>query len=100
MLSIKPQVEPVELDAGTVYVREFDGHTRARLAKLANSGADADLGTWAVLFASCDETGKPSYTEDDFARVDAVPAKVLEKVALAALALNGMSPESVTEKKS
>jgi hypothetical protein len=97
------KVEAVEVPEWntTLYVRTFTGADRARLMALHKKHADnpAELNTHLVLMAASDDKGNPIFAEADFDQLNGKSATAIDKVAVAALKLNGLDSDSVHDAK-
>lgn len=97
------KVQAVEVPEwnGTVYVRTFTGSDRAKLMQLHKKNADnpAELNTHLVVMACSDELGNPIFTEADFDQLNGKAASAIDRVAVAALKLNGLDSDSIQDAK-
>ena len=98
---IKTEAVEVPEWGTTVFVRTFSGADRAKLMELHKQHADnpAELNTHLVLMAASDEKGNPIFTGDDYDRLNGKSGVAIDRVAIAALKLNGLDSESVDDAK-
>jgi hypothetical protein len=86
-----PVVIP-EWDNMTVYVRVFSGAERLAVTTLLLSEKPSVAAIVALV--ACDEKGERIFSDDDVAALEDKNAQALERIALAAWKLNGMTAEA------
>lgn len=87
----------------TVHVRTLSGDDRAQLTavmkQLEKQNRLSDLATHTVILACCEPNGERCFSKDDFGALNGKSAKALERIAAAAMKLNGMAEDAVEDAK-
>jgi hypothetical protein len=86
------QPEPVDMPewGGRVYVRPITCGEFQRLSpRLREEGRDVTVDI--VILCACNAAGEPLFTDNDSGRLSRLPVKPLQRIALAAAKLNGLS---------
>ncbi len=105
------KVERVEVPewGGHVFVRMLHGAerdrfeqsnvkvTRGKGGRVTTEPAPGNFRARLVALVACDETGKRIFADTDAADLGRKGSRALDRIVMAALALNGMADESVEE---
>jgi len=100
-----PILTPVTLNDGvTVYVRSLSGAELGRVHHLTETlrkaGKDpTEVNVLAVIWAVCDEDGKPVFDAQDSEAVSALPWQTFQQLVQAILKASGLASDSLDEAK-
>jgi len=87
----------------TVTLREWDGATRDRFDALALETRERGgkvpprLRAWIAAMSIVDENGQLAFNEGDIEALSRKSARALDRIVEAALQLNGLAPDAVTQ---
>lgn len=92
------QVEVPEWNC-TVYLRQWSGVDRDSFTSWFGNNKDKNGSLKILVLTLCDENGELLFTDEDMEALNQKSFKVLERLTLAALQLNGLNPEAVEDAK-
>lgn len=94
----RPEVKPVEISVGTVYVRGMSGEVRAKYMAMAKDGQPATHAIAAL--GLCEEDGKLCYESPNphhLEELQEVRADDLDKIVLALFEVSGLGRKEADE---
>ena len=99
-----PKITPVELDGVTVYVRSLTGAELGKVHHLTETfkaqGKDPSaVNVSAVIWAVCDQDGKPVFGPEDAEAVSGLPWQSFQQLVQGVLKASGLDSDSLDEAK-
>jgi len=100
LLGVKPERVAVKMpDGEVVYVREISLAERIDVETRATLENAPSLAALIVCAATVSAAGQPLMSLDDAGAVDKLPARLVARLAKAAMKLNAIGPEAEEEVK-
>lgn len=99
-----PKVTPVEIDGVTVFVRSLTGAELGKVHHLTETfkaqGKDPSaVNVSAVIWATCDEEGKPVFGPEDAEAVAGLPWQSFQRLVQGVLKASGLDSDSLDDAK-